>query len=120
MNERDFDNMTEVGFFMLQQMIQDKVSPDEIMTILAEECNELAHAALKFRRAFRNENGENDNPTPVTGTEALKAVYEEIADIGICLEVLEMLGKDDIKMLKKMMLEKGLRWAERLGEADGK
>lgn len=43
---------------------------------LAEECNELAKAALKYARILRGE-----NPTPVTRTEAMEAISEEWSDV---------------------------------------
>lgn len=46
---------------------------------LAEECTELAKAALKMARIIRNE-----NPTPVTATEAQDAIIEEFNDVVIC------------------------------------
>ena len=46
---------------------------------MAEECTELAKAALKMARIIRNE-----NPTPVTATEAQDAIIEEFNDVVIC------------------------------------
>lgn len=42
----------------------------------AEECCELAHAALKYSRVLRAE-----NPTPVTEEEAAENFLEELADV---------------------------------------
>lgn len=46
---------------------------------LAEECTELAHAALKTARTIRKE-----NPTPVTYDESMKNVREEYSDVCQC------------------------------------
>lgn len=46
---------------------------------LAEECAELAKAALKAARVIRGE-----NPTPVSFTEAEQQVLEEFTDVISC------------------------------------
>ena len=54
------------------------------LELLAEECAELAHAALKLARAERGE-----NPTPKTEGECMEEIYEEVADVLISIELLE-------------------------------
>lgn len=46
---------------------------------LAEECAELAQAALKMARVLRGE-----NPTPVSEAEAMEMVVEELTDVISC------------------------------------
>ena len=72
---------------------------------LAEECTELAHAALKVARTYRRE-----NPTPVTMVEAVRSVYEEFTDV---MTVAYAIGLkvDDIVMEGKLE-----RWHQRLEE----
>ena len=94
------------------EVIQEALIQEELLAQLAEEATELAHAALKLRRAY-----DGTNPTPVTAKEAYEGLLEEIADVSVCLTVL---GYD--RSLNKMrtsllMNEKLHRWAERLEEA---
>jgi hypothetical protein len=88
--------------------IRQKVSEAALYEQLAEECVELAHAALKLARIKRGE-----NPTPVSAEEAMRAVMEEYTDVRLVAYVLEM-GLD-IEMFKSKLL----RWYERLGEVNG-
>lgn len=84
----------------------------EQLAQLAEESVELAHAALKARRAL----GVAGNPTPVRLSEALGSLREEIADVQLCLRVL---GYDPADPdCKKIMSAKLTRWATRL-QAEG-
>ena len=48
---------------------------------LAEECVELAHAALKLSRVLRGV-----NPTPKTERECCDTITEEMADVAICMD----------------------------------
>lgn len=56
------------------------------LEMLAEECTELAHAALKLSRIIRDE-----NPTPVSTSHARSDVMEEWADVLLCSEYLDEL-----------------------------
>lgn len=53
-----------------------KIGEPAALENLAEECSELAHAALKLARVLRNE-----NPTPVKEEEARSNVEKELADV---------------------------------------
>lgn len=57
----------------------EKIGEPAVLELLAEECTELAHAALKLARIKRGE-----NPTPTTEEEAISSLIEEMADVGIC------------------------------------
>lgn len=70
---------------------------------LAEECAELAHAALKVARKMRNE-----NPTPLQMQDLLDEVAEEATDVHVVAEVLGLKTRPEYKRFK---LE---RWAHRL------
>lgn len=89
--------------------IKQQLSDEELLCQLAEECSELAQAALKMRRVM---NGAN--PTPVTTDEATHAIAEEIADI---LLVLRVLGYPyearDVELIQNRKLS---RWVQRLDE----
>lgn len=55
----------------------------ELLAGLAEECTELAQAALKLRRVL-----DGSNPTPVSEADARAAFQEELDDVATCLVVL--------------------------------
>lgn len=88
--------------------IKQKVSEAALYEQLAEECVELAHAALKLARIKRGE-----NPTPVSAKEAMDAVIEEYTDLRLVAYVLEMGWDVDV------FEQKLLRWYKRLREVNG-
>lgn len=74
---------------------------------LAEECVELAHACLKLARIFRGE-----NPTPADVVEVGEKVYEEVADVMLCMNVIGF-EKENVHARQRRKLE---RWYQRLKE----
>lgn len=66
------------------EIIQDNTPYSEQLAMLAEECTELAQAALKRRRTVE----PNASPTNKTQEEAEAQLREEIADVITCLLVL--------------------------------
>lgn len=66
--------------------IIDKVGESAILEQLAEECVELAKAALKLSRVMRKE-----NPTPVTVNDAFDNLVEEIGDVRLLLRVTDFM-----------------------------
>lgn len=108
--------MTEIEDYeyvsSLANHISDRLSTYELLAQLAEEAAELAQAALKYRRALRTEQWQEDtSPTPKTAQEARKALEEEVADVELCIYALEMLTIDFEPMKRK-----GERWLRRLEE----
>ena len=106
--------MTEIEDYeyvhSLANHISDRLSTYELLTQLAEEAAELAQAALKYRRALRMEQGQEDtSPTPKTAQEAKKSLEEEVADVELCIYALEMLTIDF-----EPMKHKAERWLRRL------
>lgn len=91
--------------------IRHHVSDVEILCQLAEECNELAHAALKLRRTMTN-----DNPTPISECEAKKNLMEEIADVSLCLKALgmDLIDREFCLNITRTTNEKARRWAGRI------
>ena len=90
--------------------IRDKVPRAELLAQLAEEATELAHAALKLRRALE----ATKNPTPVSVPTAVAATREEIADVMLLVSLLELdTAKDE---LQEIIDFKTLRWEGRLKE----
>jgi NTP pyrophosphatase (non-canonical NTP hydrolase) len=83
----------------------------EIMTQLAEECTELAQAALKFRRTL-----SNANPTPVGRKEAETKLLEEIADVKLCLHVAGFEAVRHKIQVNRTISAKAERWLNRLLE----
>lgn len=73
---------------------------------LAEECSELAHAALKMARVVRKE-----NPTPVTMNDAIKNVNEEYTDLKLVADVIGLYAHDHI------LQQKIERWYKRIEES---
>lgn len=78
---------------------------------LAEECSELAQAALKLARKERGE-----NPTPKTKEECVKALLEELGDVNLCMSVIEANRGIHIRCLS---VDKKARCAKRIREARG-
>lgn len=93
--------------------IIEKCGEEYMLRQLAEECCELAHAALKLIRAKRKE-------TPRRESEALEKFLEEIADVNVMLDAvcLDMLDENENKYIAIKEKFKENRMYERL--LDGK
>lgn len=92
--------------------IVEKIGEPAFLEWLAEECSELAQAALKTARKYRDE-----NPTPKTIDECYDALQEEIADVMLCVsEYLDYKGPDYLNCVIMMKLKKYDRWKRRLEE----
>lgn len=85
------------------EYLKENLSVEARYEQLAEECSELAQAALKYIRARGN-----GNPTPVLDLEAEMNVFEEAADVALCFAV------NDIYYSHEMMDEKLERWVDRV------
>lgn len=109
----------EVKKAYLQSIAEVKadMQPSEVFAQLAEEAAELSQAASKTARILRGV-----NPTPVTLSESIDNVEEELADVELCVDILQKaMGEDDITMRVKMAeikLAKLDRWIHRLREAN--
>lgn len=73
----------------------DKIGEPAMLEQLAEECTELAQAALKKARKIRNE-----NPTPKSMEEINANLIEETTDVIIALSELGLDGDPDIMRRK--------------------
>lgn len=82
---------------------------------LAEECTELAKAALKMARKERGE-----NPTPISLFEIIRSVHEEIADVQICIDELFGTGWLDGRQIEAIKKAKRERWEGRIHERSEK
>lgn len=83
--------------------IMEEIGEAAVLEQLAEECTELAQAALKLARILREE-----NPTPVTREEARAALQEEKGDVMVCLYVHGNVGVNYAKLK---------RWEDRISAA---
>lgn len=87
--------------------IKDRIPVVERLAGLAEECSELAQAALKLRRVY-----DQTNPTPVSEEDAIEHLYEEVADMSLYLNLLDI----NWNAVREIMREKEKRWEVRLNE----
>lgn len=92
--------------------IRSKLDENELLCQLAEEAAELSKAASKLARIIRGK-----NPTPVTHIEALDNVFEELADVRVCMIALGYHQHDFSIALRTP--DKINRWVERLQKMDG-
>lgn len=83
----------------------DLIGKPAMYELLAEECCELAQAALKMARILRNE-----NPTPKTKKEVRANIIEEVTDVELCL--MELKIKYDYKIMSDKIERFHTRWAE--------
>lgn len=90
--------------------IRKMISEEDMLCQLAEECTELAKAALKLRRAITK-----TNPTPVTYNQAFEDLMEEAADVLLCLRVLPE-ADENVYLIDIGTMEKAERWLSRLQE----
>lgn len=72
-----------------EDLVHDKVGYMEELEILAEECTELAHAALKASRFLRG-----TNPTPLSWAEIQESLREEWADVYLCTNIINRNERD--------------------------
>ena len=86
-------------------MFKEMIGAAPVYEQLAEECTELAKEALKCARIIRNE-----NPTPVSISDAQKRLTEEFTDVILCAEDLNLHADPAIRMAKFT------RWYNRLEE----
>lgn len=86
-------------------IVQTSLGRRTLLEQLAEECNELAQAALKTIRA----EGLSKNATTVSEDEATANLVEEAGDVLMCLEVLGLVPDGTIKQNPKWQ-----RWAKRV------
>ncbi len=93
--------------------IAEKYGEEYVLRQLAEECTELAQAALKLIRAKRKE-------TPMRESEAQEHLIEEIADVTVMLQALyDTVVNDEMKdAICELHGSKTLRMYDRM--LDGK
>lgn len=90
-------------------IVREHLSQEELLTQLAEEATELAHAALKLRRA-----NMATNPTPVLSADAYANLLEELADVKNCVSALGFDHVVDQMHVTRVARQKMQRWVDRL------
>ena len=86
-------------------IIKEMIPVCELLAGLAEECSELAQAALKLRRCY-----DGTNPTPADPDRQYECFLEEIGDVELYLDQLSI-NRTVIRDYKAMKL---YRWKQRL------
>ena len=101
----------------LMEKIFEKVGEPALLEQLAEECGELAMAALKVghtvQKMARIDRGEN--PTPRTLEECMEEFHEEAADLEVTLEVMMLSPWVQVERINHYYDEHLMRWRDRLG-----
>lgn len=89
--------------------IMEYMGEPEMLSLLAEECCELGHAALKLRRVL-----DGRNPTPQTEGAARANLLEEVADVYNVIGLL--LNCEESVEVYQIIQKKKARWLDRLEE----
>ena len=92
---------------MGKSIVKQEMPVVELLAGLAEECSELAQAALKLRRVF-----DQTNPTPIGESQAKERFYEEVADVQLYLRTIDI----PWNYIKEIATAKQERWEKRLLE----
>lgn len=100
--------------FKEKTTIIEKIGEPAVLEQLAEECSELAQAALKYARKMRGE-----NPTPKSFNECYDALQEEMADVMLCMDTyMERYSNDFYMEVATIRDEKKARWEQRIKEME--
>lgn len=113
MNALRFKNELRVIVEVEGPDIIDLIGDAALLEQLAEECSELAQAALKMARKRRG-----TNPTPMTMEECKQRLTEETADVLLCIKELHSII--DCDKADEFMDIKRDRWEERIREKESK
>lgn len=90
-------------------IIQANMHTAEMLDMLRTECGELGRATIQLQVTINP-----DNPSPATTSEAYRNVLEELADIGLCLDLLGINNAIDRLRVDQIKREKAERLVERL------
>lgn len=93
--------------------IIETIGEPALLEQLAEECSELAQAALKLARKMRDE-----NPTPKTKEECIADLEEELADVMVVVKCMHDATWLNSQKINEKMAEKDARWKQRLKESE--
>lgn len=97
--------------------ILEKVGEPAALEQLAEECGELAMAALKLGHAAQKlaRIERKENPTPKTFEECREEFYEEVADVEVGVDVMMASPWAQAERINHYYDEHMKRWRKRLG-----
>lgn len=104
MEEKNLIEMDVPG--IIKRLAAEKCGEDYLLRQLAEECAELAQAALKV---IRTRHGE----TPVTPEEARGKLLEEIADVMVMMDLV-IDSDDEVDVINRTANDKVMRMLHRL------
>ena len=96
------------------KFIAEHITEEDILCQIAEEAAELAHAAMKLRRAK-----SGTNPTPVDSATAIYNILEEFADVYVARRVFQIKCTDLVAcqpIIDSITDTKTERWIKRLKE----
>ena len=107
------DHEISCGQFTKQEVdIIARIGTPAALEQLAEECCELGQAALKLARFLRGQ-----NPTRKTRRECQDDLREEVADVLLCIELIQRAGiVGSLGHIDEIVTEKHTRWIESLDE----
>lgn len=88
--------------------VSDYLSESDILLQLAEEAAELSAAAAKLARKL-----DGRNPTPKSEKDCWGALFEELADVDVCLAQIDP-SEESIALIESIFDIKGKRWLKRL------
>lgn len=86
--------------------VSENLTRRAVLEGLAEECCELAQAALKLIRAT-----DGENPTPISEDACVEKLYEEAGDVMMLMELLNIIENGTTVLNPKWE-----RWAKRIRE----
>jgi len=95
-SSKSWSQLKEIKGELMRKVMIDKIGPAAMYEQLAEECCELAQAALKAARMMRA-----DNPPRKSPKEVYADLNEEVADVWICLRELDLKVDTDIVHYKE-------------------
>lgn len=93
-----------------ESILANFLSEEALLEQLLEECGELVQAASKRLRILRGENW-----TPCSADANFENVREELADVGLCMDVYREKAGIDHPDFFRMKEAKCSRWIRRLG-----
>ena len=93
-----------------ENILANFLSEEALLEQLLEECGELTQAAAKRLRILRGENW-----TPCSADANFDNVREELADVGLCMDVYRAKAGIEATEFFGMKESKCARWMHRLG-----
>lgn len=99
--------MDKAEYFNRVEFVRENVSRNDKLLQLAEECNELAQAILKVRRLEKSSNKPHQSKSEIYAN-----LYEEMADVELCMDILKNELTSAIILVEKN--HKLKRWCDRI------